>query len=402
MNSKVSFLIDKIILNKIFNFLIIYYWIITCYVVPVDVSTGSIMHLLLLLPIGSFIIFSLFFIKNYEIPKEIIWIILFMLVSGIYSLVRKDITTFVSIMLLGSTITLIYYHKLKINLNLLNILFLISIVLSIPLYYFGFSDYGFYPGQATTHHLEVLNGRVALFSSYSVSVYFSLLIFIYNLFFNHTKYKYIFLILSLYFIFFGISRTALVVLIVVIIIYILKPQKIKSSFLYSIFIPFVMLILPIIVFLNIEVIINFLISLENNFITKYFFRGYSNYEDILQDIVRINIWQEHIKFFLDYPLGMNSSTIDEYMSNHLIMGNGSESFLTRIFVRYGIGSIFLYIFLLSLLIKSIKGNNIYLYTFVYIFVFLGLLYGSFFTPYNFLFLIFIASVNNSTKQQIRR
>ncbi len=391
--------IDISILNKIFNILIVYYWLITCYIISDSVTTGSLMHLLLVMPIGLFIIFSFLFIKNYEVPKEIIWILFFMIISGIYALVRKDITSFISIALLGSMITVIYYYKLQINLKLLNMLFLIAIVLSIPLYYLGYSDYGFYPGQAYTHHLEALNGRVALFSSYSVSVYFSLLIFIYNLFFNHTKSRNIFLVLSLYYIFFGISRTALIILLLVIAIYMFKPKKIKNSFLYSYFIPFTIFVLPIVLLLNIEVIINFLISLQNSFITEYFFRGYSDFEDIMKDTVRINIWQEHIKFFLNHPLGMNTSVIDEYMKNNLIMGTGSESFITRILVRYGFGAIFIYLFLFALLIKAIKYNNIYLYTFVYIFVFIGLFYGSFFTPYNFLFLIFIASINNSTKRK---
>lgn len=390
-------------LNKVFNLLIIYYWGMIYLQKQEGITNPTLIYLMLVLPIGAFVFISLFYIKRKTIPKETIWIVLFIIISVLLSASRLDFGGMMSAILFGSALIVIFYYKFKINLRLLNILFLISIVLSIPLFYSGYSIYGFLPGQSHTNHLEILAGRVSLFPNVSKSIYFSLMVFILNFFFNKSKSKSFFLGLSFYYIYFGISRTTMLVLFLMLFIYFIsKKFPIKNNFLYRIVIPIILIAIPILLIVNIENIILFLLNLHNDFISNYFFRGYQDVPSIMADAMRINIWSEHTRVFLDNPWGVSASEASSYVDKNLIGNSGSESFLTRILMRYGMGTIFLFIFLFSLMNKSMSQRNIYMYIFVFLFIFIGLNYGSFFNVYNVLFLIFISSINLSSNEQMRQ
>ena len=376
-------------LNKIFSYLIIYYWVL------IYIKQPS--YVMLTLPIALFIGYMLLiYIKNFSLSNQLSFILLFVLFSAYLSFIRLDFTSLISVSLLGLTLFFIDYFKLMINLKLLNILFLLSVIISMPLYYSGYSYYGFIPGQGGFSNDAFLSGRVSIFPNVTSSIYFSFIVFFINYFFNKNNYQKILIsLLSLYFIYFGISRTVLMGLVFILLFtWMFKAYPLKKNWFYQLFVPILLLFVPILLVSFIEDIISFLLSLNSDFISINFFRGHTSIDEILDDIARTNIWSEHLRLFIEHPWGLSTEEINLYVNPSLHLSDGgSESFLTRILMRYGFGAIFLYLFLFSLLARSLHTQNNYLYLFVYIFIFIGVTYGSFFAAYNMLFLVFIGSLN---------
>ncbi|MCK4441377.1 MAG: hypothetical protein KAU90_05180 [Sulfurovaceae bacterium] len=389
MSNRIDFLDESHILNRVFSYIIIYYWLIIYIHEP--------NYVMITLPISLFIIFALFYVANFTVQNETYWILLFIFFSSCLSLIRSDFKTLIAVMLFGLTISIINNFRLRVSLNLINSIFFISLLLSIPLYYTGYSIYGFLPGQGGFSHDEFLSGRVSIFPNVTTSIYFSFIVFFINYFFNRNIYQKIFFsALALYFIYFGISRTVMIVLLFVIFLsWILKIYPLRKNWFYQILIPVFLIFLPILLVTFIEDIIYFLLNLHNEVISEYFFRGYHTVDEILKDIARTNIWKEHIRLFIEHPWGLSPSEAEIYIDKSLNLSDGgSESFLTRILVRFGFAAFFFYLFIFSLLNRAINEKDNYLYIFTYIFIFIGVSYGSFFAAYNMLFLIFISSVNN--------
>jgi hypothetical protein len=381
-------------LNKMFSFLVVYYWVL------IYIKEAS--YVMLTLPIGLFVGYMLLiYIKNFSSSNGLSFILLFVIFSVYLSFIRLDFTSLIAVSLFGLTIFFIDHFKLSVALNLLNSLFIISVLLSIPLYYSGYSQYGFIPGDGGFSNDAFLSGRISMFPNVTVSIYFSFIILLINYFFNENNFqKIVIFIFSFYFIYFGISRTVMIGLAFILLFSgIFKLYPLYKNWFYQLFLPFVLIFIPILSVFFIEDIISFLVSLNSDFISQYFFRGHSSVDKILEDIARTNIWAEHLRLFLEHPWGLTSAEITRYVDPalHLSDGGGSESFLTRILMRYGFGAFFLYLFLMSLLIRSLYEKNHYLYLFVYLFIFIGVTYGSFFVAYNMLFLVFMSSLNYRKK-----
>lgn len=380
---------ENYLLNKLFSWIIVYYWII--------IYLKDVPYILMTLPISLFIGYmSLIYIKNFTSVNRVSFLLLFVAVSVYLSLIRSDYQSLIAILLLGLTMFFIEHFKLRFTLKLINTLFFLSAFLSIPLYYSGYNYFGFLPGQGGFSNDPFLSGRVSMFPSVTVSLYFSFIIFFINYFFNKDfTQKLIVSIVALYFIYFGISRTLMMgLLFILFFTFLFKIYPLKKNLFYQLFLPFILIILPIIVVSFIEEIISFLISLNSDFISEYFLRGYNSVDKVLDDIARTRIWSEHIRLFKEFPWGLSSGQIDLYADPSVgLSDGGSESFLTKILVRFGFGAIFFYLYIFSLLKKSLETKNEYLYIFSYIFIFIGINYGSFFAAYNPLFLILMGSLN---------
>ncbi len=382
------------ILHTLFAVVIVYYWGIIYLQEP--------SYILITLPISMFIMLALFYVGSLSVTRETYWILLFIFFASTLSLIRKDFTTLIAVMLFGLLIAVVNNFRLRVSLRLINTLFLLSVLISVPLFYSGYSIYGFLPGQGGFNYDEHLSGRVSLFPNVTTSIYFSFIVFLLNYFFNKNRYgRLLFFTLTLYFIYFGISRTVMLVLIFVLFFsWILKVFPLRKNWLYQVVIPTILIFVPILMVVFIEDIIYFLLSLDNEVISEYFFRGYHSVDEILKDIARTNIWKEHIRLFVEHPWGLSPAEVELYVDQSLNLSDGgSESFLTRILVRFGFAAIFFYIYIFSMLNRAINEQDDYLYIFTYIFIFIGLSYGSFFAAYNVLFLIFISSINNEKEEE---
>ena len=376
-------------LNKMFSFLVVYYWVL----IYLDKPS----YIMMTLPIGLFLGYTLLiYIKEFSSSNTLSFLLLFIIFSAYLSLIRMDFTSLIAVSLFGLMIFFIDHFKLTISLKLLNTIFFISIILSVPLYYSGYSYYGFIPGQGGFSNDAFLSGRISMFPNVTLSIYFSFIVFFINYFFNKNSYqKIIIFILTLYFIYFGISRTIMLGLLFILLFsFIFRMYPLKRSWFYQIILPFTLIFVPIILVSFIEEIISFLLSLNNEFISKHFLRDFNSVKEVVDDIARTNIWSEHIRLFSDHPWGLSSAEIELYSNKDLHLSDGgSESFLTKILVRFGFSAFFFYLYILSMLQKAVNNGDRYLYIFSYIFIFIGVTYGSFFAAYNVLFLIFISSLN---------
>jgi len=381
--------------NMIFYTIVVYYWFLI-YLQKPDVTLYDSLYLATVLPMVIFFILMSFYTRfHFKIDKPLVWILLFAIFSILYALTRTDLHSIASILLFNGTIFILYYNKLTINVSFLNKLFMLSVILAIPLYYSGYTDYGFIPGQSQVSSTEVLAGRISLFPNITYSMYFSFIIFLYNVFLNKSKSKYIYLFLSLYFILFGISRTLTMMLIFIITILVIhKYISMRNPWLYALIYPILFIALPFTMIVNIEFIFNFLLTLDIQWINQYVFRGHTNTSDILTDMMRLNAWSEHIRIFFENIGGVSQVTLKNLINKEVLFASDTVAFLTRQFSLYGLAAIFFVFFLASILIKSIEEKNIGLYIVIFIFFFLSLLYGPFFNAYNIIFILYISLINS--------
>jgi len=381
--------------SRIFYIIIIYYWFLM-YLQKPDTALYDSLYLVTVLPIIIFIILSFLTTKfDFKIDKPLIWILFFAIFSTLYAMIRFDLIAIASVLLFSSTIFILYYNRLSIYTSFLNKLFIISVILSIPLYYSGYSEYGFIPGQSSVSSTELLAGRISLFPNVTYSMYFSFMVFLYNIFLNTSKNKYVYIFLSLYFIIFGISRTLTMTLIfITVLLMIHKFVSIHHNrWLYICVYPLLFIALPFVMILNIESIFNFILTLDIQWINQYVFRGHTNTSDILTDMMRLNAWSEHIRIFFENIGGVSQVTLKNLINKEVLFASDTVAFLTRQFALYGLAAIFFVFFLASIFIKSIEEKNIGLYIVIFIFLFLSLLYGPFFSAYNIIFLLFISLIN---------
>ena len=383
-------------LNKIFNFLIIYYWgMLYIQAIPFFIDT-PLLYLLYVVPIGLFIIYLLFYLvqtKDFNFDVKSYYLLSFAFLSILSAVFRFDFKSMVSVFLFSMGMIFIFKYKLFIYLSLLNKLFIISILLSIVCFYTHFSIYGFIPGQSTTtNSIELLAGRVSLFPNVAISIYFSFLVFLLNLFFNSNKSKYFYMLLSFYFIYFGVSRTLLILFLMIILFIFIKNLFSFKSVIFKIF-PILGFIFVSIILTNFNEILNFLFRSDNLFIKNYFLHNADSVEELSSMNYRFMNWYAHLQIFMNYPWGISSNLLDSIFYDLTGLANGSESFLTSILAHYGFVTILFYLFIITILFEAFKKNTFYYYIFVYVFVFIGLLYGSFFNIYNVIYLILVSSLN---------
>lgn len=386
-----------------FNWLIIYYFILvnSGFLVRERGNTGfpSFNWLIIMFPICIFIginITSYFRGKYSFLSIPILLYLVFVLIS---SFIRGDINTTYNILIWCLPIIIIFNSKIFLNLKLLNILFLLSILLSAISYYMGTNVYGFLSGQST-YEPFYWQVRLGAYESPLGTGLLSLLTLIFNYFYNNKKYsKTFFILIPLYFIIFSGSRITLICLFIGILLFLIdKIYRFRNSYIYK--------LLPIL-------ILAFFISFVSNpvFLLKY----YSNDDLIntyifhekndlseelfIERLARSNIWKEHFVIFLTNPImGVGKYTIYDYFPN--AKTSGTESALTYLLARDGIMVIFLIIFLYRLIVKALKENNLiqYFFSIAIIIIFLG--YGSVCSTVIYTFLMMLAFVNSGHRYKI--
>ncbi|MBA6291508.1 O-antigen ligase family protein [Colwellia sp. MB3u-8] len=383
--------------QQLFNVFVLYSWSLL-YLSNIPGINENIVYIITVFP--ALIVYSLISYsgfknsdKSFKVNKGIFILILFFILGSFLSVIRGDLKNIFSSFLFCVCFISIIHLNLKLDLKFLNKIFYISVLLSIPLYHVGFSVYGYIPGQSSMHHLEALSGRVSMFTKVSQSIYLSLFVLLINLNFNKSKWKFIPIILSLYYIVFGVSRTAVLILLFSLIFFFMCRTINKKSSFFSLFLPVALIVLPILLLININFILNTLLGLDLDIINTYLFRGYDDTSMIMKDTARIYIWSEHLRIFQQFPLGIDQISVINVIDRNLLEGGWTESYITRLLVQYGISGFIIYIYILYFLKESLISNSYLVRIFPYLFIFIGLLYGSFYQPYNFIFIVFLCSVN---------
>ena len=384
-------------IQRQFEFLLIYFWIIASFVdYANEYSKSGLKYHILVAPIVLFIA-----INNKQLYRSrynsssIILLVYFVCICSL-SLARHDMPTLYSAIAFCIPIIIMLNSQIHLNFKLCNILFLLSICISVIYYYLGWNPYGYFPGQSTLESYQGLTWRISLFS-YNTPPYsgaFALMIFIVNYFLNHGKSKIFFLVLSLYYLIFSGSRTALIILLVVMFFIIVsKKIEFRNRFFYKIF-PIVAIVVFVLTLYAPNIFMQ--IKTNNVFVNTFIFRseeGLDSSDELSESINRTIIWERHMdQFFIHPMIGSGSSFENEELSASL-GSTGSESLLTRIIARDGSLSLLFLSFLLLMFVKAVALKDRLMYSVNIVFCILLLTYGSFLNTYSFVFLLILGFIN---------
>jgi len=388
-----------------FNFLVIYYFILLN-----SVSFrygynyfgfGTLKWFLLITPLCIFIgiNYTSYIRDKYKFPS--ILLLAYLVSVLITSAIRGDIHTAFNILIWCLPIIIILNSNIYLNLKLLNIIFILSIFLSIISYYLGTNIYGFLPGQSIN---ELYSWRITLGNQAGPAVtgFLSLLILIANYFYNNRMHsKYFFILISVYFLIFSGSRSALICSFLFLLFVIFSYNiKFRDRGIYKL-IAFLAVILFIILSCNPSFLLKF--NIDNEYLSSYIFRvknaALLTEEKFLAKLARPIIWNQHFKIFLTNPLiGVGRFSLYDYFSD--TVASGSESMLTIFLARDGMLLFFLVAFLYQLIKRALKEKDLAQYSFSISFIILLISYGSFCFTHNYIFLMMLAFFNSGYKYKM--
>lgn len=338
---------------------------------------------------------SLKYILTFYYRKPSFFLLLFAITAGIISIIRNDFPTVFNIFSLTLPIIIIVNSKTTINLKVVNILFNLSLVGCIVTYNLGKNVYGYIPHLSLSTATGAVGWRISLFPSIPISAFFSLIILVLNYFYNHHKSRYFYLAVSSYFIFFsGLRSSILAFLCFVTFLGVQKVIRFKQKLFYKLFFLFA---IGILIFIPIfSSILTHIGPIDNQFLNNLIYKADitpQSSEEISQSIMRKQIWKEHIRLFLMNPLfGTGTYDFSQYAPKELENKSGSESFLTSLLARIGFLIIFYLAFFASLIMEALRYHQKYLFFILITIFFIMLGYGSFFVPYNFIYLLIFGSI----------
>jgi O-antigen ligase len=390
----------KIPVQKIFNILLVYYWIII-YALGflTKVERFSVAYLMYEVPIVIFLILMLKYILFMQSRLSIfLWIYLIPVI--IISIIRMDLSTIITVSLTTITIITIINSKIQINLRLINSLFYLSIVLAVIFFHIGLNKYSYIPGLTNYSGVENSNEqwRISLFPNLLDSGLFSCFIFIINYFYNKERVsRLVVLLLSFYFLVFtGIRSAILLFLVFVIFLIISKVKTFKPSTFY-LFYNWIIVLLIVLTLFSGSLLSHLRNNIHNEFFNKIVFKSQDKTVSDKQTksiSMRTWIWEQHYNIFKRNPLfGVGTFSFSKEVKGAVPGMIASESPLTTLLARVGLIVLPFIFFFWNLWLDALFRLNRYCYLLPLLIIISLLTYGSYFSPYNFIFLLIFASYN---------
>ena len=364
--------------------LIINYWVLSFFTwTDKNIEQFSAQYFFTVIPIWIFIIINIdriFVIRKYKI------LLIYLVLVLVVSIFRIDIKAVYNSILLIGTVYVLLNSGYHINLKFINILFILSIIGGFLTYLYGNNYFHLLPYQSV--HLEN-EWRVSFFPKIPATGLFSFFVLIYNIFYNKSVYKYIFIFLSLYFIVFSGTRTVIIVLVYCI------PFITNRKFCRNLN-NYIVIVLSTFVLLLYSPKLLMKLRTNNPIINNIIYKEQANDKnlDVNKTIYRTKLWTYHFDILKLSPIiGVGSYELKDYIDNKNL--TGSESFFTRLFSQFGLIFLFFILFLISLIRNLKKENNRFKYCVLLLFLISGLAYGSYLVPYSFIFILLFSSFNVS-------
>jgi len=321
------------------------------------------------------------------------------IVSAI-AVLRGDFPTVVSMVALSAALIVFRHSRPTAPLALINALFFASMVCTGLLHAGLATRYGIIPGQS-----EDVAWRVSLFPyNITPSWLFALVVLFANYFRNpNPPFRWIMIALSLYFITLSASRTALIVLAVVIgFIWMTRLWEFRDRLLYRALLPVVILVL--VLFLTADTVLTVLVGVDNPVLNSVLFRSEAGAADVEQattSIYRTIIWGAHIGAFLGSPLiGVGTFEFGDLMPEHSLV-TGSEAFITGLLARVGMPALLFLYFAFRLAADAARERDRLAFSLVALFTISMLSYGSYIVPYNFNFLVLFGAMNLAAARHLK-
>ncbi len=383
-----KFKIDKLFFANLF---IIYYWFIFNLIDYSSIS-GSISwrYILIVCPIVLFCFFGLVWLAQIEYHKLSLILAVYLFLLLLLSLLKNEICSFFTMAIFCIPIIIIFNCRIHVSLKVINVLFILSIIVSVLSYHIGINQYGYLPGQTSLNLHQGLFWRVSLFpySGGPHSAAFALLVLVVNYFRNDSKSKYIFFILSFYFILLSGSRTMLLAFCAIIgfVFIVRRPLRIKVflSWVY----PLIIVLFLFLIIFSPTLILRF--NFDNNVINSFLYHRTQGVDSIESTgIQRLQMYNAFFKLFLNNPI--RGASTKELQATESILQAGSETLLISTLARDGFIAIVFTSFFFYLFTISIGRKNNLSYSISIIILLSAMFYSSFLKTYNFIFLLMLMS-----------
>ncbi|MBU2494630.1 MAG: O-antigen ligase family protein [Bacteroidetes bacterium] len=373
-----------------FDILVIYYWILMMFS-HMWVGLPKLPTFIYWLIVGPILLFNFINIKYILKQNENIqytkFLYYFMFFAIFISLLRFDFSTIYNMILLSTTILIIFERKYYLKINIINIMFIITILYGVLAYHIGFNNYGYLPN----HGEGIYQARVSLFPLSVVgSAMIAIIVLVKNYFSFQKISNKLFVLVAGYLIFFGGSRTILACLLILIIFVISKQIfKIQNRTLYRFYAILIVLVSVSGIFLFDEIVnIYEKVSFSNSQIDNYLYRD-TMIGTELSGSARSFIMNQQYDLFLSAPLtGVGTyKLINDYNLS------GTEAFLSGLFARLGLISILFFAFFVKLFSRSIIIKDYQRSIVILMFFIIMLSYGVVMVPYDLIFLLFIGLIS---------
>lgn len=371
----------------LFSAMLIWYWMLQYTIASGEtVERGSVIYFLYIIPIsvyaiGSVIAIVLSSIKLGQPASLILW---FIIVVVFIALARADFQTVFTFGLFGAAIIGILTFQVSPPPNLLNSLFLISIVLSALCYALGRANYSIIPGYA----VDAVYWRISLVPQIAESAFFALIVFFVNLLCKEARFRRTCMILSLYFLLFAALRTTVVAAILASGYLLLTRMGIVRNRRQGLIYFFA----AIGSFVGLLLVPELLLKLANlnSDLNFYLFRAVGDVaseEAVVESVFRTRLWAEHLRIAeanLLFGIGtFDFGALSPTLGDKTI---GSESFITGLYARIGLPAAILVLAFVGAISQGLRSDG-RLHMVAGIILFVAMLaYGGIVAAYNFSFL----------------
>lgn len=288
------------------------------------------------------------------------------------------------------------HSRPTIALSRLNYLYLLSVLLSIPVYHLGLTAYGYFPGQHLSGLSQGLAWRVSLFPSLPESAIFSAILLLINVQYRGLPLRRVVLPAAVYFLLLSGLRSAILGTALCLLYTLLLRTRLRTSPRLSLAVLMALLGLLVTVLVQLASLRIDVGSAGGRFLTNYVLRSASQSGGTVSlgsTMVRPWVWQQHIRAMSSSPfLGIGNFDFEEIVTgpraNIPAGATGSESFLTGFLAQAGISALLLPLAVLRAALVASRSARFHVPIGALLFLTLSLLYGSFITPYNFIMFVF--------------
>jgi hypothetical protein len=338
---------------------------------------------------------------------ETAWLLGMGLTAGLVAVLRGDLSTIVSVSLIVLVLAIIFELELVVPVALLNALAIASIPLAILSYHYGFSDYGYVPGQSTLGEEQGRAWRVSLFPGLPENGFFCALVLLANFCQRGQRFALAGMAIALYFLLLSGVRSAMLALALAGAYWWIANQLRGSSARVLAFVAVVALIVASPFSYDAVVYVLQALDWAPLWTLMKIDPTMATGDVADSSTIRSWIWSEHLRLWLSSPAFLGIGTYDfsavtfDAPAGH-DPGTGSESFITSLLARIGVPALFIVAAIFQAARKAFRSDDQAAACFAILLLGAMLTYGSMLTPYNLLFYLMFSALNTSSGHETHR
>jgi hypothetical protein len=386
--------------NALFSVLLVLYWLVEFVRGDmISLLPNELAYYLNVVPATLFAIGGLVFLgfNRFEFDRIVIPTGAFGALVVLIAVGRGDFPSAATAGLMSITLTIIFLTRPVVSARLINVLFVLSFIITTVLFFFDEAIYTAFPGLNS--HPEIW-WRASPFPSASTGAFFAMFVLLMNVVHKRIPGALIFAGMGFYFVVLAGNRTAIAATAIAMIYLgfvragIIRTERGKVIFLAVATTLFIASVYSAAIFTNVP-------FLQTSFLRTLFFR-----QDVLTFDAQGNVasagirtWIMNANFALfrqNMLAGIGTYDLRSLQSGYGALDNltsGSEAYLSYMLARFGVAALLL-VYVLIFSRRRIEGDKKVLSDLTRICLLIALItYGSFVNPYDFVFLIMLMAIN---------